>query len=62
MITSHDELKFQPGWKFVFSHPAHFFSFGFGAGLFPRSPAPPVRLLRFLCIGIWHPVCRKHYL
>src|ERR1035437_3183749 len=47
MTTSHDELKFQPGWKFVFSHPAHFFSFGFGSGLFPRSPGTAGTLVAF---------------
>lgn len=43
MITSdelhdHHELKVQPGWKFLFSHPAHFLSFGFGSGLARRAP------------------------
>ncbi len=47
MTTSHDELKFQPGWKFVLSHPAHFCSFGFGAGLFPRSPGTAGTLVAF---------------
>ena len=47
MTTSHDELKFKPGWKFVFSHPAHFFSFGFGSGLFPRSPGTAGTLVAF---------------
>ena len=47
MTTSNDELKFQPGWKFVFSHPAHFLSFGFGAGLFPRSPGTAGTLVAF---------------
>ena len=32
------ELKVQPGWKFLFSHPAHFLSFGFGSGLARRAP------------------------
>ncbi len=27
-----------PGWRFVFSDPAHLFAFGFGAGLVPRAP------------------------
>jgi phosphatidylglycerophosphatase A len=47
MTTSLHELKFQPGWKFVFSHPAHFCSFGFGAGLFPRSPGTAGTLVAF---------------
>ncbi len=28
----------RPGFRFVFSHPAHFISFGFGAGLSPFAP------------------------
>ncbi|KAF0204554.1 MAG: phosphatidylglycerophosphatase [Gallionellaceae bacterium] len=47
MTTSHDELKFQPTWRFLFSHPAHFLSFGFGAGLFPRSPGTAGTLVAF---------------
>lgn len=43
MITSNElheegELKIQPGWKFLFSHPAHFLSFGFGSGLARHAP------------------------
>lgn len=47
MTTSHDQLKFQPDWGFLFSHPAHFLSFGFGAGLFPRSPGTAGTLVAF---------------
>lgn len=47
MNTSHDELKFQPTWAFLFSHPAHFLSFGFGAGLFPRAPGTAGTLVAF---------------
>ncbi len=47
MSTSHDELKFQPTWAFLFSHPAHFLSFGFGAGLFPRAPGTAGTLVAF---------------
>ncbi|MFA5825540.1 MAG: phosphatidylglycerophosphatase A [Gallionellaceae bacterium] len=47
MTISHDELKFQPTWAFLFSHPAHFLSFGFGAGLFPRSPGTAGTLVAF---------------
>lgn len=28
----------QPDLKFILRHPAHFFAFGFGSGLFPRAP------------------------
>ena len=46
MITSH-ELNVQPSWRFILSHPAHFLSFGFGAGLFPRSPGTAGTLVAF---------------
>ncbi|MDX8400189.1 MAG: phosphatidylglycerophosphatase A [Gallionellaceae bacterium] len=47
MRTSHDELKFQPNLDYVFSHPARLFAFGFGAGLFPRSPGTVGTLVAF---------------
>jgi len=47
MTTSHDELKIQPNWRFLFSHPAHFLSFGFGAGLVPRGPGTAGTLVAF---------------
>lgn len=47
MTTSHDELKFKPDWKFLFSHPAHLLSFGFGAGLSPRAPGTAGTLVGF---------------
>jgi phosphatidylglycerophosphatase A len=47
MIISHDQLKVQPGWRFLFSHPAHLLSFGFGAGLVPRSPGTAGTLVAF---------------
>ncbi len=47
MITSHDELKVRPSWSFLLSHPAHLLSFGFGAGLAPRSPGTVGTLVAF---------------
>jgi phosphatidylglycerophosphatase A len=47
MITSDDALKFKPDWKFLFSHPAHLLSFGFGAGLSPRAPGTMGTLVAF---------------
>lgn len=46
MTISH-ELRVQPSWKFVLSHPAHFLSFGFGSGLFPKSPGTAGTLVAF---------------
>ena len=47
MTTSHDQLNFRPDWRFLFSHPAHFISFGFGAGLSPRAPGTAGTLVAF---------------
>lgn len=46
MPTSAD-FRVQPSWRFVFSHPAHFLSFGFGSGLFPGSPGTAGTLVAF---------------
>lgn len=46
MTTSVDNCT-KPSWRFVFSHPAHFLSFGFGSGLFPRSPGTAGTLVAF---------------
>jgi phosphatidylglycerophosphatase A len=46
MTISH-ELQVQPSWRFIFSHPAHFISFGFGSGLLPRSPGTAGTLVAF---------------
>ncbi|GAB1232263.1 phosphatidylglycerophosphatase A [Ferrigenium sp. UT5] len=68
MTTSHDELKVQPGWRFLFSHPAHLLSFGFGSGLARKAPgtfgtlvafpfywylAPRLSDMLFLLVLIW---------
>jgi phosphatidylglycerophosphatase A len=37
-LISHDELLIKPSWRFLFSHPAHFISFGFGSGLARKAP------------------------
>jgi phosphatidylglycerophosphatase A len=47
MTTLHDELKIQPSWKFLFSHPAHLLSFGFGAGLVKKGPGTAGTLVAF---------------
>jgi phosphatidylglycerophosphatase A len=47
MTTSNDQLKVRPSWGFLFSHPAHFLSFGFGAGLLPKGPGTAGTLVAF---------------
>ncbi len=46
-MTTSAELRVQPSWRFIFSHPAHFLSFGFGSGLFPGSPGTAGTLVAF---------------
>lgn len=74
MTTSHElssvdnGLKIQPSWRFLFSHPAHLLSFGFGSGLARKAPgtfgtlvafplywylAPRLSDMVFLLVLIW---------
>ena len=41
------ELKVQPDFKFLFSHPAHFLSFGFGSGMARKAPGTFGTLVAF---------------
>lgn len=41
------DLKIQPDWRFLFSHPAHFLSFGFGSGLARHAPGTFGTLVAF---------------
>ena len=41
------QLPLYQGFRFVFSHPAHFIAFGFGAGLSPVAPGTAGTLLGF---------------
>jgi phosphatidylglycerophosphatase A len=47
MTTSHDQLKFQPDWRFLFSHPAYLIAFGFGTGLARKAPGTAGTLVAF---------------
>lgn len=40
-------IVFRPRAKFVFTHPAHFIAFGFGAGLSPFAPGTAGTLVAF---------------
>lgn len=40
-------IVFRPSARFVFTHPAHFLAFGFGAGLSPFAPGTAGTLLAF---------------
>jgi phosphatidylglycerophosphatase A len=67
-MTTSVELRVKPGWRFLFSHPAHLLSFGFGSGLARRAPgtfgtlvafpiywflAPRLSEAMFLLVLIW---------
>lgn len=46
-MTISVELRVQPSWRFILSHPAHFFSFGFGSGLVRTAPGTAGTLVAF---------------
>ena len=46
-MTISAEVPQQPSWRFVLSHPAHFFAFGFGSGLSPAAPGTAGTLAAF---------------
>ncbi len=46
-MTTSDELKVVPGWRFLFSHPAHFLALGFGSGLARHAPGTFGTLVAF---------------
>ena len=45
----------RPDKKFLFSHPAHFLAFGFGAGLMPKAPGTWGTLVAFPIFFLAHP-------
>ena len=46
-MTISGELQVKPGWRFLFSHPAHFLAFGFGSGLARKAPGTFGTLVAF---------------
>ncbi len=46
-MTTSGELLVKPNWRFLFSHPAHLLSFGFGSGLAPKAPGTFGTLVAF---------------
>jgi len=47
MTTSSEKFYLKPDLRLLFSHPAHFFSLGFGTGLMPRGPGTAGTLVAF---------------
>ncbi|NCN23133.1 MAG: phosphatidylglycerophosphatase A [Gallionellales bacterium CG_4_10_14_3_um_filter_54_96] len=46
-VQQEHELKVQPNWRFLRSHPAHLLSFGFGSGLARHAPGTFGTLVAF---------------
>lgn len=46
-MTTSDESVVKPGWRFLFSNPAHLLAFGFGSGLARRAPGTFGTLVAF---------------
>lgn len=46
-MTTSGEMPIRPGWRFLFSHPAHLLSFGFGSGLARKAPGTFGTLVAF---------------
>jgi phosphatidylglycerophosphatase A len=47
MTTLREKLYVKPDWRLLLSHPAHFFSLGFGSGLMPKGPGTAGTLVAF---------------
>lgn len=47
MTISHESFYLKPDWRLLLSHPAHFFSLGFGSGLMPKGPGTAGTLVAF---------------
>jgi phosphatidylglycerophosphatase A len=46
-MTTFDELRIKPDWKFLMAHPAHLLAFGFGSGLARHAPGTWGTLVAF---------------
>ncbi len=47
MTISSEKFYMKPDFQLLFSHPAHFFSLGFGSGLVPKGPGTAGTLVAF---------------
>ena len=45
----------KPGWRFLFSHPAHAIALGFGSGLAPKAPGTVGTLWAWLTFALLNP-------
>ena len=54
-MTTSDETVVKPGWRFLFSNPAHLLAFGFGSGLARKAPGTFGTLVAFPIYWYIHP-------
>ena len=59
MTTSVETLA-KPGWRFLFSKPAHFLAFGFGSGLFREAPGTAGTLAAFPIFWLLAPLLSNY--
>ncbi|MGV8933672.1 MAG: phosphatidylglycerophosphatase A [Gallionellaceae bacterium] len=60
MSISSDVIKIKPDWRLLFSHPAHFFSLGFGSGLVPKGPGTAGTLVGFPLFWLLAPLMQQY--
>ena len=51
----------RPDWRFILSHPAHFFSFGFGTGLSPAAPGTLGTLVALPLFWVMQPLAEAWF-
>ena len=61
MTISDDKYYMKPDWRLLFSHPAHFFSLGFGSGLMPKGPGTAGTLVAFLLYWLIAPRLNDYF-
>lgn len=62
MTISNNKFYVRPDWRLLFSHPAHFFSLGFGSGLVPRGPGTAGTLVGFPLYWLLAPLMNDYQL
>ena len=60
MSTSSESFYLKPDWRLLISHPAHFFSLGFGSGLMPKGPGTAGTLVAFPLYWVLAPLMNDY--
>ena len=55
-LTILPNSRARANWRFILSHPAHFFAFGFGTGLSPAAPGTLGTLIAFPLFWVMQPL------